>query len=55
MIAIDGCDHAAFCESSLPLDDRPIAAGWSRWVLIAPRRKCVDFDRSLDFDPTIAM
>ena len=44
-----------FYESASLFDDRWITDVGSRWDLIAWRRRGFDFDRSLDFDPTIAM
>ena len=55
LIAINGRDETSFHESTSLFDDRWIADGGSRCDLIAWRRRCFDFDRPLDFDPTLVM
>ena len=52
---INGRDEMSFHELASSFADRRIADVGSRCDLIARRRRGFDFDRPLDFDPTIAM
>ena len=55
LIAINDRDEMSFHKSSRSNFERSIADGWSRCVLIMRRRRCFNFYRLLDFDPTLVM